>query len=75
MNGKGSRSRPLSVDQETMAKNWERTFGGLVRNAVRDLAERLGICATCKGDGTRGYDRMGRPASCEACGGTGRRVA
>lgn len=27
MSGKGSKPRPLSVDSETLASNWERTFG------------------------------------------------
>lgn len=26
-NGKGSSKRPISVDQETFASNWERAFG------------------------------------------------
>lgn len=27
MNGKGDTPRPKSVDQQTFADNWERTFG------------------------------------------------
>jgi len=26
-NGKGDKPRPISVDQETFASNWERAFG------------------------------------------------
>lgn len=36
-NGKGSTRRPAAVDRDTLASNWERTFGGGAPSDVVDL--------------------------------------
>lgn len=45
MNGKGSAPRPRSVDAETFAAQWARTFGADPREALREAnlreAERI----------------------------------
>jgi hypothetical protein len=34
MSGKGSGRRPLAIDAQTAAENWQRTFGGRVGSTV-----------------------------------------
>lgn len=39
-NGKGSKRRPKSIDQETWNKNWENIFGKSKKNQDRRLTGR-----------------------------------
>lgn len=40
MNGKGDTPRPLSVDEQTFADNWQRTFGPKPETPSREFGER-----------------------------------
>lgn len=78
--GKGSAPRPLSVNKDTFADNWERTFGWRKRQIEDELPitmepdetdededDELGHCDACSGSGEGMYDG----SSCHTCGGTG----
>lgn len=67
--GKGSAPRPLSVNRDTFADNWARTFGKkeLPITMEPDEDDEDDACSWCGGCGEGMYDG----AACRKCHGTG----
>lgn len=67
--GKQSDPRPFSVDSDTFADNWERTFGKkeLPVTMEPDEDDEDEICTWCSGSGEGMHDG----ASCRKCHGSG----
>jgi DnaJ-class molecular chaperone len=64
--GKGSSPRPFSVERDTFAANFDRTF-----SARRELTARIhpDRCPACDGDGRADHPKN----ACPECGGNGKR--
>lgn len=73
--GKGSAPRPFSVDKDTFADNWERTFGKKElpiimepdETDIEDEDDALDHCDACSGSGEGMYDG----SNCYKCHGSG----